>query len=83
MKDLISSIQMNAIAADAANHLEFRNRQVHASRHIPYLLLLYSLALSKSFGITRPTTMKEIVAESFLIHVFEISFKHRITGIAP
>ena len=26
--------------------------------------------------------MKEIVAESFLIHVFEISFKLFITGIA-
>ena len=25
--------------------------------------------------------MKEIVAEAFLIHVFEISFKYRITGI--
>jgi hypothetical protein len=73
---------MSEIAAAAANHLEFRNRQIHTGRHIPYLLLLYSLALSKSLSITRPATMKEIVAESLLVHVFEISFKYRITGIA-
>jgi hypothetical protein len=76
MKDSISSIQTNVTAAAAVNRLEFRHRQIYAGWHIPYLLLLYSCALSKSFSVTRPATMKEVVAESLLIHVFEISFKH-------
>jgi hypothetical protein len=68
-------------AAAAVNRLEFRHRQIYAGWHIPYLFLFYALALSKSFSIAGPTTMKEIVAEPFLIHVFEVAFKYHITGI--